>query len=162
MTYPLKVGIPTTIELNPISNVNPGDSLAIQGTLKTKSDGTGIDGKTVTLTVGPSAESTTTPGVPPYSAITGDDGTFTFEDVGPLGQLALWDIQANFGGDSEYGPSEYEVNYAEGIPQMQVPDAVLGERANEKPAETKLPIPGPNDLPPCKSVSDYSDPRGQI
>ena len=61
------------------------------------------------------------------------------------------DIQANFGGDSEYGQSVYKVNYAEGIPQMQVPDSVLGERANEKPVETKLPIP--SDLPPCKPVS---------
>jgi hypothetical protein len=48
-TYRAQGGIPTAIDLDPISNVNAGDRITVQGTLKTKSDDTGIEGKTVTL-----------------------------------------------------------------------------------------------------------------
>ena len=121
LTYPPKGGIPTTIELNPISNDNPGAPITVQGTLKTNPDGTGIDGKTITLSIRPliagdptgsittttdaTTDRITTPDVPPHTTTTRIDGTFTFADMEPLDALSYWEISADFVGDADYGRS---------------------------------------------------------
>ena len=102
VSYQPKGGIPTTIELNPISNVNLGDSLTIQGTLKTKSDGTGIDEKTLTL-AGTGIET-----LPDESktAVTEGDGKFTFTIPGNALVEGGLKIKAHFDGDDEYSKSD--------------------------------------------------------
>jgi hypothetical protein len=156
VTYQPTGGIPTTIELSPISNVNPGDSLSIQGTLKTKSDGTGVDGKTITLTKRPTQTAgpveSNVASVPTDTTITLGDGTFIFADVEPLDE-GLWEIQALFSGDSNYGSSvDIEIyNTTAGTARLKVQDVVLQDSANQ--VETKIPIPGPSDFSPCKFVS---------
>jgi hypothetical protein len=149
VTYPPNGGIPTTIELNPISNVNQDGTVTVQGTLKTESDDTGIERKTITLTKR-LVETAGTAGAPTDSTITLGDGSFVFADIGPLDE-GVWEIQALFGGDSSYGSSSVTETYntTAVVPTMQLQDVHLAENANEKPVETKLPIPGPGSFQPC-------------
>jgi hypothetical protein len=66
-------------------------------------------------------------------------------------------LQVHFKGDGQYSETSEAViipvqgdNTTAVVPRLQVQDVVIEERANEKPAETKLPIPGPDSLQGCK------------
>jgi hypothetical protein len=168
VSYQAQGGIATSIvDLKVI----PGDAITVQGTLKTESDGTGIDGKTVTLAV------TGIENLPDESKtdVTEGGGVFTFTIPGN----ALHDVsrgsgildpirppidsvkfKAHFNGDDEYSKSDSnEVSYPPNggiptdMPRVEVRDVVLGESANT--VETKLPTPGDtipsgNNSEPCK------------
>ena len=162
VTYQPQGGIPTDI-VN--LEVKLGDPITIEGTL-VDTDGKGIDGKTITLTVTQlPTDGGTRGGASHYSVTTRGDGTFTFEDAGLLNQLVLWEIQSIFGGDLDYGPSGDTAIYGTapvGMPSVRVRDVVLNEEPNKKPVETKLPTPLPtipgasyNSSGPCHFSGDY-------
>jgi Bacterial Ig-like domain len=95
------------LKLDPISDVKPGDPIKIEGTLKTKSDGTGIEGKTVTLAV-------TGMQNPPtgLTASTEGGGKFSFTIPGSASvEGGSVTFEASFGGDSQYLGTSKEVTY---------------------------------------------------
>ena len=87
----------TVLKLDSISDVKLGDPIKAEGTLKTESDGTGIEGKTITLAV-------TGMQNPPTGLTTRTEGggkfTFTIPGNAPVEGGSL-KIKAHFDGDDD-------------------------------------------------------------
>ena len=84
-----------------------------------------------------------------YTATTENDGRFTFTGIGKHDKEALWQVQAHFDGDTEYGPTSDAEIYSstKDIIVIETPDVVYEQSADEKEVGIKLPIPDPKELP---------------
>jgi hypothetical protein len=103
VTYEPRGGIPTAIDLDPISNVNPDDPIMVKGVLTSVETAEGIENKPITFTASGTVKLSS------HSVTTDSAGKFTVQGKAPPSKEALLKVQAHFADDSDYDASDSNV-----------------------------------------------------
>ncbi len=177
--YPRGSNYPV-LELDPIAGVDPTAHVPVKGMLSSSDSHEGLRQKPIRLTLTrtqgtsetisvscgidtpentPKVLSSNPAGVPtePYTTKTGKDGKFVFDGMGPLCKEGLWEVQAHFDGDSDYGPTSDAEGFStsDDLIVFKVEDVNYTQRADKKEVGIELPIPDPSNLPKgCKLLTD--------
>jgi hypothetical protein len=140
--------IPTTLTLDPINNVNPGQSITIKGFLK-DSNNKGIGDQTITFDGTGVSDSQLT-------ATSNNDGSGSFfvPVTAPNTVSTDLEVKAHFAGnsDSDYGKSDSTVYYSvldPNNPNLTIPPSIILPKIPSLPdiklpkiSEPKIPVPG--------------------
>jgi hypothetical protein len=170
------------LELDPIAGVDPTAHVPVKGTLSSSDSHEGLPQKPIRLTVTRTSGTYGTISEPcgidtpenrpnlevhssvistepesRYIAKTGNDGKFIFDGMGPLCEEGLWEVQAYFDGDSDYGPTSDAEGFStsDDVTVLRVEDIIYKQTADKKEVGIELPIPDPSNLPKgCKLLTD--------